>query len=323
MDDERLSVRVGGVVLVVIGIAAVLLLVLQGRHLRPGVRIEVDMARIGNLQVGAAVRLAGLTLGSVDDIRLMPAPAGSDHAHARLEVWLDRRHAHLARETTDFFVNQEGLLGESYLGVAQRPGEPGPPLAEGTRVQGVAPPEIDKLLGASYRNLQAITELLRDGLPEADELGKALDELEVHLGGLDAEPLVVSGRRLWAEARPFVDAGLTGGSVGASLRAFSATRARTLPALETRLQTVSDELARLGRRVADPRVSRLAEALNRAGELVAGARRAAGTAAALVELVESGQGSLGAFLADDELFDEMKDLSRIMKTQPWRTLQKD
>ena len=321
MDEERLSVRVGGVVLVLIVLAAVLLLLVQGRHLRPGVRIEVDMARIGNLQVGAAVKLAGLTLGSVDDIRLVPAPGGT--SDARLSVWLDRRHAHLARETTDFFVNQEGLLGESYLGLAERPGEPGAPLAEGARVRGVAPPEIDKLLGASYRNLQAITQLLRDGMPEADDLGKALDELEVDLAGLDADPLVSGGRRLWDEARQLAPDGLTGGSVGPSLRALGATSARTLPPLEARLKTLSAALSRVGKRLTDPRVSRLAEALGRAGDLVAGARRAADSAAAILALVESGQGSLGALLADVELFDEMKELSRILKTQPWRTLNRD
>jgi phospholipid/cholesterol/gamma-HCH transport system substrate-binding protein len=182
MDEERLSVRVGGVVLVLIVLAAVLLCLVQGRHLRPGVRIEVDMSRIGNLQVGAAVTLAGLTLGSVDDIRLVPAPGGT--SDARLSVWLDRRHAHLARETTDFFVNQEGSSA-SPTWLAERSGRAG----RAARRRGA------RARRGATRDRQAARRLVPEPPghhpapprrhARGDDLGKALDELEVNLAGLD------------------------------------------------------------------------------------------------------------------------------------------
>jgi phospholipid/cholesterol/gamma-HCH transport system substrate-binding protein len=307
--EERIAVRIGGVVLVVVALAAALLLVVQGRHLRPGLRVEVELARIGTLQAGAPVRLAGLTLGSVDDIRLVPAPPGSsEKAHALLDVWLDRRHARLVRETTDFFVNQEGLLGEAYLGIAERPGAPGRPLADGARVRGVAPPEIDKLLAASYRNLEAITSLLRDGLPEIDELRAALAALDGTVAGLDAAPLWSAGGRLVAEARGFAV------PEPPSMPAFD------VAPLEARVAALAAEVDRLAPRLADPRVARLAAVLGRAPELVARARSALAAAEAIAAMVASGQGTVGALLADVELFDEMKDLSRTLKRQPWRAV---
>ena len=98
MDDERTATRVGAAVLVAIGLAVVLVLTLQGQHLVRGVRLHVQIESVGNLQVGAKVRLAGLELGEVTDIRLTGGPT-----RALLDLWIDRRRAALLTTTTDFF----------------------------------------------------------------------------------------------------------------------------------------------------------------------------------------------------------------------------
>jgi phospholipid/cholesterol/gamma-HCH transport system substrate-binding protein len=317
--EEKTAVRVGAAVLAALAVAAAALLALEGRHLRPGVRLSVEMDRIGNLQAGAAVKLAGLTLGTVDEIQLVPAPPGADDpVHALLLVWIDARHRHLVRETTDFFINQEGLLGDSYLGIAERPGEPGPPLPEGARVRGVAPPQIDKLLATSYRNLQAATQLLRDGMPEMDELAAALDELELTLDAIGpAEGSWAAGARLALEARLLSD--------GVSREALAALAGRDpglgkARALAPRLRALSATANRIAARLDDPRAQRLAAAIDGAARLAAGAEQAVATARSLVALVARGQGSLGAFLQDVELADEMKEMTRTMKRQPWVTI---
>lgn len=319
--DERRDARVGGVVLLGLALAVAALLLVEGRHLRPGIHLAVELDRIGNLQAGSDVKLAGLRLGSVDDIQLVPAPPGSgDPAHALLHVWIDARRRSLVRETTDFFVNQEGLLGDAYLGLAERPGEPGPPLADGARVRGVAPPQIDKLLSTSYRNLMAATQLLREGIPEIDLLKGELDTLQRNLDELpSAGPLWSAGGRLLGEART-LSADVHVGGVAARARELYDHEQRRLAPLGPRLRRLADSADRLVSRLGDPRAQRLVAALHRAAIIAERAEQAIDTARALIAMVARGQGSLGAFLQDVELADEMKEMTKTMKRQPWVTI---
>jgi ABC-type transporter Mla subunit MlaD len=317
-------VLLGAVVLVALGAAVAAMLALEGRHLRPGIELEVELERTGALQVGAGVKLAGLTVGSVDDIRLQPAPAGSEErTHALLVVWIDARHRHLVRETTDFFFNQEGLLGDAYLGIAERPGEPGPPLAAGARVSGVAPPQIDKLLGTSYRNLQAITELLREGIPEIDQLTRALEELERTVKGLPPSgPAWSSALRLVEEARALGDGVPPGAATALAGRAKELGRrqAAALAPLAHKLEVLGREAERLAAALHDPRARHLAAALNDTSRLVQRVDEGLTAAQSLMALVARGEGTIGAFLQDVELADELKAITRTLKRKPWLTL---
>jgi len=90
-------------------------LTLEHSHLRPGVNINVELARIGPLKQGAKVRLSSLVLGRVDGIRLEPGPK------VILEVWLDDRYADYVRENADLFIAREGLFGEAFLALAGKP----------------------------------------------------------------------------------------------------------------------------------------------------------------------------------------------------------
>jgi phospholipid/cholesterol/gamma-HCH transport system substrate-binding protein len=300
MNEDRQAVRVGGVVLLVLGLAVAAVLALQGRHLGRGIRLHVQMARVAALQVGAKVRLAGLVLGGVEDIRL------TGHG-ATIDLWIEARHAWLLRQTTDFFISQEGLLGEPYLAIAPRPGsdEPGPALAAGATVRGVDPPQMDQLLATSYHNLEAITTMFREGMPERQALRTALDDLSRTLDGLEAPPWSALGR------------------LAAAARGYGALRAPVVPPLRLpadlrpRLDAIAAAAARVAATTDDPRAVRLAIALAGAGALADRARAALAAADALRALVASGRGTLGAFLKDVEIFDEMKEMTKTMKRQPW------
>ncbi len=310
MSEDRLSTRVGAAVLAALALAVVVVLLLEGRRLRPGIRVHVEMERVGALQEGAAVRLAGLELGEVDAIRLVGRPS-----RAVLDLWIDRRHAWLVTTTTDFFLSQEGLLGEPYLGVAGRAGEPGPPLEDGATVRGIDPPHLDHLLTTVDSNLRAATQLMRDGLPEGDALGAALDDLERTLAGIEA-PETSGMTRLFAEVRTFTGA-VPPGTLDRASALASGLRA---PRLGERMARLGAHVDRLAAGMDDPRLARFGAALAGAGALVARAERALAIAAELRALVASGRGSLGAFLQDVELADEMKDLTKELKRQPWKTL---
>lgn len=322
MNDDRLAVRVGAVVLALLAAAVAAVLLLEGRHVRPGIRVAVELERTGRLQVGAPLRFSGLTVGSVDAVRLVTGDA-EEPVHAVLEVWIDRRHAWLARESTDFFVNQDSPLGEAHLALAERPGvAAGRPLVDGARVRGVTPPRLDRLLGQSYRNLEAATALLREGLPELESLGAALADLRVSFDAFE-EPELTRGSvsRLWRELRAWRGADLRGlGSSVADARRVTARATVELDSLGARVRRLAAALRPLADAQTDPRVSRLLAALDRAGAIVERAELGLAIARGLIDRVRRGQGTLGALLSDVELADEIKEASKELKQQPWRTL---
>jgi phospholipid/cholesterol/gamma-HCH transport system substrate-binding protein len=314
--DDKVATRVGAVTLAALAVALALVLILGSQHLRPGLRLTVAIARIGALKVGAPLRLAGLELGRVDDIHLEATPDGP---LAILEVWVDRRHAWLVRESTDVFLAQAGLLGETYLEVAPRTGAEGPPLADGARVRAVDPPPIDRLLVVSYQNLEAANALLRDGFPEAKRLGQALDGLEATMGTLvplgDAASAWASATRLRAEAARFEVGGLD--PIDAAGLVASAESARS--SLAPRVERLAAWLRRLPPG-ADARVDRLLARLDTISPMLAEAQRIGATAADLLAYVRGGRGTVGALLQDVELADEIKAMTHTMKREPWRAL---
>ncbi len=308
MTEERRATRVGTVTIGGLLCAVALVLGLQSTHLGGGMTVHVELARVGALQPGANVRLAGLKLGDVEAIRLMP------DAHAMLDLWIDRRHAWLLRTTTDFFLMQEGVLGETYVEIGARPGPRGSELESGATVRGVDPAPIDELLVKSYQNLAATSELLREGMPEVAALRAALAELDRTLASMETPP---SLRRLVDEAR---SAGVDTGAVAADGRALAAAADADLAKLGPRVGALASALRALAARADDPRLARLAGALDQVGAILAGLERARATADALAARVAAGQGTLGAFLTDVELADEAKGLMRELKKHPWRAL---
>jgi len=282
-----------GAAAIALGLVAVLaVLLVGGRHLRPGRHIGVEIARVGALQVGAPLRVAGLALGSVDEIRLEPRPEGPI---ARLEVWVDERHAWLLRPTSAIFLAQEGILGETYLEAS--PGPPGPALADGSTVRAIDSPPIDALLAKSYENLEAATAMVRDGFPEAGQLGRALEGLAATLSGFDPLPALPRGIELGTLPR---------------------LRIAVDPSLRARLAGFRAALDRIP--TDDPRLARLATALHKVLPLVDGLERARRDADFLVAYFAGGRGTLGALAQDVELADEIKAMTKTLKREPWRVL---
>lgn len=285
--------RVGGVAIALAVVALVAVLLLGGRHWRSGRRIGVEIARIGALQVGAPLRVAGLVLGSVDEIRLEPRPEGPV---ASLDIWLDERHAWLLRPTSEIFLAQEGILGETYLEAS--PGPPGPPLPDGATVRAIDPPPIDRLLAKSYENLQAAAALVRDGFPEAGQLGRALDGLSATLSGFEPLPTLPRG--------------------GIELGTWPRLAMPIDPTLAPRLARLRAELDRIP--TDDARLARLSRALGKLAPLVEGVERARRDADFLVAYFAGGRGTLGALVQDVELGDEIKTMTKTLKHEPWRAL---
>ncbi len=326
MNDDRLFLRVGGIVLCGLAFAVVAIVALGGRHLVPGFRVYVEMDRSGPIHEGTPVKLAGRTIGEVQRV-------GTRNGGVTLDLWIRRRWRPHVHARSVIFVNQQNVFGEAYLEIGPPDaGDPGPVLEDGAVVRGIDPPQLDRLLFKSYQNLEAFSALLHEGVPEVDELIRALDELERTVAVVEPAPGAYG--RTWAAGVRFFDEaarlreGLEGsgaspagvrGTIGRARALVGRTR-RDLGTTAERLGHVADELARLQASVGEERVARVGQAIDQARRLIGEIERLIGEGEAVAAALERGEGTVGALLHDQEIADDLKQLMKVVKTRPWTTV---
>ena len=328
-DDSGRGARyLAGAALVVALAAAVLwVLMFSDRAMGPGVVVRVSLATTGALRVGDKVRLAGRDVGEVRGaVRLHGA--GGDHVE--LTVFVARAWAHELRKNSELFVATPSVLGEAYLeiGPPARHAAAAPPVEPGDLVVGIDPPEIDKFLVRSEESIRRALALLRENRPALDELLAAGDELLATLSGLPTDRGQL--RRI---ADQTAAAFVAGGELLAAVR-----DSRAVPRLRAAahdLSAVADragpELSRLGERLDralervdatmalfdEDRRARIAGAIAAVRRAMAGGEHIAADVRALAAMVERGEGTIGGIMADQELFDDLHETHRILKSQPW------
>jgi ABC-type transporter Mla subunit MlaD len=329
-DDsgERLQQAVGAVVVLLLAAAVAWVLTLSGRTIGRGLTVHVDMKTPGLLRVGAKVRLAGREVGEVRGMQMHDRRVDA-------EVFLLRSDAQQVRKNSQMFVNTPSVLGEAYLevGPAAAHAEPGPPVGDGDRLHGIDPPEIDDLLAHSETNLRLILALLRENRPEMEELLRAGDSLLATLSGLPADDGQL--HRIGEQFTALVDNGASlvhvvreaGGidrvrKLAREISAIAEKAAPELRRLGTRLDTAMERLDQLAVLFSPERRAQLQAALADFRHAVAVGERIVKDANALARYVADGRGSVGAFLADKELFDDLHETHRILKSQPLRLLLK-
>jgi phospholipid/cholesterol/gamma-HCH transport system substrate-binding protein len=327
-SGEKLQQAVGAFVVLALAGAVAWVLLMSGRTIGRGLTVHVEMATPGLLTSGAKVRLAGREIGEVRSMTsttLNGKRRGVDvHAFVLLS------DAASVRQNSQVFVETPSILGEAYLEVGPPAGgaAPGPPVADGDRLRGIDPPQIDDLLAHSEQNLRLILALLRENRPELEELLSAGDDLLSALSGLPADrgqlhrihdqfiAALESGRALAAALRdsnavPRVRA------IVDDLGGIAAEAGPELRRLSTRLDASLQRLDELAAVFSPERREQLKSALTSLRRAANAGQRVAADAKFLADYVKSGRGSVGAFFADQELFDDLHETHRILKSQPW------
>ncbi len=334
MNDERRETIVGFALIAGALLLATALLLGLHERLRAGLVIHVDFDRIGALEEGAPVQVSGRRVGKVRAIRLGAAQDEPPlRARARADLLIFRGHERLVRRNSDVFIGSQALIGATYVEIGPPRGQnvaPGQPCRDGDMLRGADPPRIDELLAQVYRSLVASSDLLRAEQPTLDALRAAARSLAASLhavapaGALTR--LFAQSRDAFGEAAALVATVREGTEDGRAPRRIRenvsalADRADAIAPLADRaaaLLALGDELAAL---LTPARRAALANAAAQAGASAARIERALHDARFLVSRIDGGETSLGKFLVDHELVDELKELHRLLKSQPQRAL---
>ncbi len=335
IHDERLTRRVGAAVLVLAALTVVLVVIVLPRLGRDGLTVWVRFGVVVGLPEGAAVRVAGRQVGHVRSIRIARDPLRPrGRAGALVELSVDPEWAARIPVNSDFFIDARSMLAPRYVAIGPPPGHaaPGRTLVDGDQVSGVDPPSLDNVLQRTWDNLEEVRRFLEAIRPAAQRIDAAVARLATTVGGLDPRPGASAALRQAvgdASGAALAIAGdLEAGHVDP---AHVARLAADVAALAGRIEAVAAELrgqlaairaglvhAGGGRGAALD--GRLQDALASADRALAAAEQLAGQVRAVVAEAATGRGALAAFAADLELVDDVKELTKELKRQPWRII---
>ncbi|MFP2963804.1 MlaD family protein [Myxococcus sp. 1LA] len=336
MDERRLELKVGALVLSAI-VGVLLLLWLMGElKLGSETGLAVDFGHTGNVVEGAPVKLGGVQVGRVQDIELQPERRDAEGRPlpVRMELAVAPEAVGALRKDARVTVATVGILGEPYLEL--NPGSAQERLPAGTAVRGTDAPRLDVLAGQLTRFVDLLSQMLEED-PEAirglaanvSRLARTLDQMLTENRGdvkvLATELAAASKdlRQLAGLAREAFQPGGKGTRMLDDAAAVAAVVRKDLPGLTKSAGTTLDGLAAVTGPLGPEDGARVKLALERltaaSGQLESIATRADRVLAKL----EAGEGTAGAVLQDGTLYEELRELVTDLRKHPWKVLWKD
>jgi phospholipid/cholesterol/gamma-HCH transport system substrate-binding protein len=333
-SPRSIEVKVGVLILTALGLLAAFILVMGGINFKPTYSISVGFDNPGGLQSGAPVKIAGVKVGKISDLHFQGGVDPKTGKRARLVVLtaqIERQYEQSVHENSIFYVTNQSVLGEQFLAI-----EPGstdrPVLKEGSYVEGLDPPRFDMLIAEMYELLHGTVSSLRDHGPEIKEafdgLRKTLkgsgDFMEQNKGHLDriaenvekitvdADGLVLGAKGKFVE-NPQID------HILASAEQVSGDAAKNLPPMLADGRAAIADTRRVAAIVGDAQgQAKLRQTLDDVSVVLSRAKGMTGDAAEILAHVKRGKGTVGAVVMDEQLYDDLQELVRDLKHNPWK-----
>ncbi|HEY2457289.1 MAG TPA: MlaD family protein [Candidatus Acidoferrum sp.] len=297
------ELRVGLFVLVGLAVLAVGIFYVTGAGVfGPKYRLKTYLPEVSGLAAGAPVRLDGVNVGNVEQIKLVPRERGKspDRMHnIEIDMRLDRKYQNdILTDSTAVLVT-EGLLGNRYVNIER--GYTGMPLKDGQVVPGTEEKAIKEVVERSadvLSNLQALSDDVKDlvnGVQSGrGSLGKLLtdDQAYNHLNSILTKGDKIVGN---------VQAGQ--GTIGKLIMTdeMSTKVENTVDQLNTILADLRAQKGTLGKLLYDP-------------TLYDQAKSALDNGNNILSDVRAGKGTLGKLATDETLYNKLRDTSSNLST---------
>jgi phospholipid/cholesterol/gamma-HCH transport system substrate-binding protein len=340
VSQRSIEVKVGALILVALGLLGAFVVVMGGLSFEPTLTVYVTFQNPGGLQAGAPVRISGVKVGRVSELEFRGGkvdpkthePEPPIRAVARIE----RRFQSSIHDNSRWFVTSQGVLGEMFLAI-----EPGsadrPVLADNSTVQGISPPRLDLLLSESYEllhkaymgvanNEQKISETF-DGLhrtlrASGNFFERNSDKLDRIVDNVDKLSLE-AGETMKAARQRYVD-GPQVSRIFNDVERSSQVLAQNLPPIvEDGRKVLSDTRRITGKLATDEQLERIDRMTRDLADASGRAKGLAQDAEGVLKHVKSGKGTVGALMMDEAIYDDLQELIRDLKHNPWKFFWKE
>jgi phospholipid/cholesterol/gamma-HCH transport system substrate-binding protein len=325
MKGLSIEIRVGLLILVAVAILAGFVFLLGGIELGKRYPIYVDFGNPGNIKPGAAVNIGSIKVGSVDEIEYRGNrldPKTGRRSLVRVRVSMDESVRDTIHEDALFYVTSTSMLGESIIGLD--PGDPRlPVLPEGAIVQGVDPPRLDLALALAFELLENMVKLfranrdqLRDLLQGAADMLRGVNRiLTEHADSIDRivaniETATGEAGELMGSARRTID--------GPQVQRIVANLDKTLSTVSADIAPIMEDVKGLTGKANETLDAIGPEERKRIQAAVQKAAKAVDDAQAIVSHIREGRGTVGAVMMDEEIYDDIQEMLRDLKHNPWK-----
>lgn len=338
MKERSIELKVGILVLSSVILLVAFVFAMGGISIEKVYTLYVDFDSPGWLSSGAMVKVSGVEAGKVKSITFMGGeydPVAKHRVYVRLELGIKERFKKSIHEDARFYVASQGVLGEQYVEVAPGTYEK-PYLEDGSVVMGVTPPKLEIALAKGF----VILDVMYDILTEHRE---SIDKLIVSMGGImetadttlkdrkedigaiitnlkdttEETKLLVQGARKNYVESPKV------GRIIASIESITRKVDKDIgPIMKSTKKTVKGT-GDIFDKIGDEDINEIKVALKHLSHTAIKADDIMGKVRKIVNRVERGEGSVGALLKDEELFDDLREMVRDLKHNPWKMFWKD
>jgi phospholipid/cholesterol/gamma-HCH transport system substrate-binding protein len=328
-----IEARVGLLVLVAAALLGALVFILSGARLQKSYDVFVDFDNPGSVQPGAPVRIGGMKVGRVEEVSYLGGrldPRTGRRALVRLRLAIDETVRDTVHRDALFYVTAQGVLSEQYIAID--PGSPqSPALEPGAIVHGVDPPRLDLALALGYELLETLVRGIRNHREELGQILEALLSLVRDLASLlhdnreRVERIITNLETTTAEAARLVTGARAQYVDGEEVRRIVRNLDRALSTVAREIDPLLSDARSALRRVDETMATigpeereRIRRTIENAERLSAQARATVGDAQAIVAHVRRGEGTVGAMLMDEELYDDVQEMIRDLKHNPWK-----
>ncbi len=342
MSEKSIEVKVGALILIAVGLLVVFVLVLGRITTKEGFYLNVLFVHPGALNPGAPVKIAGSEVGYVEEMTYLGgdgpfAPRGEyddpeappRRTRVKVRIWLEERVRESIRRDANYYITQQGLLGESFLEIG--PGTEGPPVRPEAEVFGTDPPRLDEALANGASSLETINRMLQRNEKQIDQLiasaasamktldsaltrnEKGIDQLVDHADEvlIETRDAVKGARKMYVD-NPRIERTLR------NLDGTTTLLARHDDALIGDLDQTMDMARDVLGTVGPEQREQIKTAIADVSEIAKTFNGTARDVDAVVARVRRGEGTVGALLMDEEVFDDLKELLRDLKHNPWK-----
>ena len=335
-QEKSIEVKVGMLILLSLGILAAFVLVMGGLSFEKTYVLYVDFDNPGGLQTGAPVRVAGVKVGKVTELSFMGGkidPRTNRRTLVRAKIDVEQRVKDSIHDDADFYVTTQGVLGEQYMAI-----DPGSSqkavMAEGTIVKGIDPPRLDLFLAKAYElldttmngirnNRELISDIATSTAGLLKGLNTTLQDNRERIGRTIAnlESLSAEANTLTVHARTqYVDNPKIQRTIDNLDRLSTDIQKDSGPMLKDARESLAN-LNRASKVVGgDEEQAKLKKTIEDVAQLAARANATAADAQAIVLHIKKGNGTVGSLVMDEAIYDDLQEMVRDLKHNPWKFL---
>ncbi len=341
MNERGIEVKVGILITVCVGLLVAFVMLLGDFKVAGGAELFLDVPTSADLKPGAPVKIAGVPAGKVKEVAYLGGeldPKTGRRVSVRVRLEIDEKKLVTIREDALFYITTQGVLGEKYVEI-----DPGDPLKKayqpGDVAEGLPPLRLEIMAMNANHLLATLTKLIRENeahlneiIVDASATVKSVKRAVERVEGLVAanEPKVgqvldellaieAKANTLLAAANVALGDGTTLAKTVGNAEALTRDVRGYLPGVVGDARKTLDKYAAL----ADTGKVAVDDAKVQITGLLGSAEKVMGDAKGLTERIASGKGTIGALLADKEMYDDIREMMKDMKRHPWKFLWKE